>query len=251
MWLLSPLSWLLLTLAALALGLRTRTDRRRLIRICACCAAVSVFAMTPLCANLLVGWLESPSAQPAFCRNEPPQIAVVLGGGVGQTPRDGEDFSVLSAASKRRTEAAVQWWMMQPGRQLILAGGPPQPGALPESRLMSAYARRLGVTPAAMIEEPESRNTWQNAQNLAALAPSPPARLVLVTSALHMPRARYSMNQAGFQVCTLATDSRLVPVRLPGYLLPQTGAMAKTEAALHELAGLLYYRVSGRVDSGS
>ncbi|KAF1722001.1 YdcF family protein [Pseudoxanthomonas wuyuanensis] len=250
MWLLSPLSWLLLTLAALALGWRTRADRRRLLRICACCAAVSVFAMTPLCANLLIGWLESPSAQPAFCRSEPPQIAVVLGGGVGQTPRDGEDFSVLSAASKRRVEAAAQWWAQQPGRQLLLAGGPPQPGAMPESRLMAAYARRLGVAPAAMAEEPESRNTRQNAQNVAALAPSPPERVVLITSALHMPRARYAMGNAGFQVCALATDSRLAPARLPGYLLPQTGAMAKTEAALHELAGLLYYRVWERAGSG-
>lgn len=249
MWLLSPLSWLLLTLAALALGWRARADRRRLLRICLCCAAVSVFAMTPLCANLLVGWLESPPAQPAFCRSEPPQIAVVLGGGVGQTPRDGEDFGVLSAASKRRTEAAVQWWMLQPGRRLILAGGPPKSGAMPESRLMSAYARRLGVAPAAMTEEPESRNTWHNAQNVAALTPSPPERVVLITSALHMPRARYSMSKAGFQVCALGTDSRLVPARLPGYLFPQTGATAKTEAALHELAGLLYYRVSGRAGS--
>ena len=69
-----------------------------------------------------------------------------------------------------------------------------------------------------------------------------PRRLVLVTSAMHMPRSRLALGRAGFDVCPVPADSRRIAFGLPGYLIPGSSALDKTEAALHELVGLAYYR---------
>jgi uncharacterized SAM-binding protein YcdF (DUF218 family) len=240
MWLLSPLSWLLL--AGLGAGVAWWLQRRRWWLACVALAVVATLAMTPLVANALLDWLEAERPAPASCRTTPPAVAVVLAGGVDALPRDGDDIVVLGIASRRRVEHAVAWWRARPGRALVFSGGPQALGGVAESRLMFVYAQRFGVAESAMRYETESTNTRENARGLDAMRPSLPRRVVLVTSALHMPRARYALQRTGFEVCPLATDFRRVPFGLPGALVPQRSALEKTEAALHEWVGMGWYR---------
>lgn len=241
-WLLSPLSWLLLALLFGWLGLRLRGRGRWLLRGCMAVAAVGIVAMTPLMANVLVGWLETPRPAEAGCITSPPPLAVVLAGGVDARPAGPAQLSALGITSRRRVERAVAWWQQQPGRSLIMSGGPQYPGGVATGALMADYARRLGVAPQAVAVEATSITTWENAHALATLRPPVPRRVVLVTSAMHMPRARLAMARAGFDVCPQPADSRRFAFGLPGYLIPRTSALAKSEAALHELVGLAYYR---------
>ncbi len=240
MWLLSPLSWLLLAGVGACVAARRRS--RRWLRACLGLALLSVVAMTPLFANLLLGWLERPLPVPADCSTSPPRVAVVLAGGVDAISSDENDLSVLGVASRRRMERAVDWWREAPGRTIVIAGGPAWRGGVAESRWMIGHARRLGVPAAVLRGETRSSNTWGNAHELAALVPPLPRRVVLVSSAMHLPRARYAMERAGFQVCPIATDWRRTTFGIPGYFIPQSSALLKTEAALHELAGSAYYR---------
>ena len=240
--LLSPLSWLLVSVLLLTTAHVTRFGGRRATLAFSAAALFSVFAMTPLFANLLVDWLESAPPQPAFCKTAPPPVAVVLTGGVDRWPRDDKDFAAISIISRRRAEKAIAWWREQPGRQLVFAGGARARDRTPEGELVANYAQQLGVDATSTRAETLSMNTWENARNVAALKPALPRHVVLVTSAIHMRRARYSMMNAGFEVCTLGADWRYAAFRRWSYLLPQTGGLAKTESALHELVGLVFYR---------
>lgn len=249
MWILSPLSWMVLAAAMLALGWLAggRGCRRVATWAFLLLSGFAILATTPWFANVLVGWLESPRPQPEFCGAEPPRVAVVLAGGIDLAPSDEEDFAALTLASRRRVEKAVAWWRERPGgqRQLVFTGGSWVRGAPADSRLMARYAERLGVDPRAIREETHSRGTWESAWNVAALEPPLPGRVVLVTSALHMPRAAYSMRQSGFETCALPADPRWLRFRLPGHLVPRSSALRKTEDALHELVGMAYYRLRG------
>lgn len=238
---LSPLTWLLLALLLVLAGCRWRHRVRWLAPAGVGLAVVATVAMTPWAANSLVAWLESPRGSPAFCTGSPPSAAVVLAAGLDAPPAARTEPSMLDLASRRRIERAVAWWHERPGRTLVVAGGPQRDGSA-TSRLMALHARRLGLPASALRTEERSDSTWRNAQELAALQPRLPRRVVLVTSAMHMRRARFALERAGFEVCPLATDSRHVPFGLPGYVLPGSSALAKTEAALHELVGLGYYR---------
>jgi len=240
MWILSPLSWLLL--ASLA-GIWAH--RRRITwlgRVSVAVALVAVLATTPMVANALVAWLESPQPASSTCASDPPSLALVLAGGVDAAPRNRDDYAVLNDASRRRVEKAVEWWQQRPGRTLVMAGGPSETGAIAPADLMAAYARRLGVRHQSLAVERQSTTTCENAREFARLHPRLPRRAVLITSAMHMRRARYAAQVAGFDACPMPSDTRLVPFGIPGSLIPRTSALAKSEAAVHELVGMPHYR---------
>lgn len=241
--LLSPLSWLLLSMFVLIAARLVDSGGRKLLWTCTSVVLFCMLAMTPLFANLLVDWLETVPPQPTFCQTDPPRVAVVLTGGVDRWPRNDNDFAAIGIVSRRRAEKAIDWWRGKPGRQLVFAGGTRARGRTPEGVLVANYAHQLGIDAASIREETESLNTWENARNLAVMKPALPRRVVLVTSAMHMRRARYSMLQAGFEVCTLGADWRHAPFRRLSYLLPQTSSLATTESAIHELIGLVFYRL--------
>lgn len=246
MWWLSPLSWLLIALVAVVLSMWWYPRMRPVRVVGALVIVVSFVAMTPWVANLLVWSLERRVASSADCRARSPTVAVVLAGGVDRKAHDPQNFSVLTQASRRRAEAAARWWREMPGRQLVLSGGSGWSASPPEAQLMAAYLRAMGVPADAMRLETHSRTTWENARQLAAMRPALPRRVVLVTSALHMPRAHFSLRSAGFQACPLPADERYVAYRHMGFLVPDSGGLAKTEAALHEWVGLLAYRLYDR-----
>jgi uncharacterized SAM-binding protein YcdF (DUF218 family) len=246
-WLLSPLAWLLLA-GALALYL-TRTHRRRpwLLAACAVVVVAALAAMTPMGANALVVPLERPVPAPRACRDAPPSFALVRGGGRAGAPRDGGDFAPLNLASRRRMDHAVAWWHEREGRQLVLVGGGARHRRGPAlADLMQAYAQRLGLPAGVLRLERDSDDTWENARHSAGLEPRLPRRIGLVTSAMHMPRARAAFAHAGFEVCPLAGASERLPSRLPWAVLPRTIGLDRAEEALHEWAGLAYYRWRAR-----
>jgi uncharacterized SAM-binding protein YcdF (DUF218 family) len=243
MWIASPLSWLVL---AAVLGLtasRLGGRWRWLGRACAVLTALALLAMTPLMANALLARLERADPPRAACIGDAPDVVVVLAGGIDRLPRDATDFEALGIASRRRLDTGMAYWRARAGRVLVITGGPAMPGLPAESVLMGAHAESLGVPVSAMRLEIEATSTWQNAQRLAHMQPAIPRRIVLVTSALHMARARLAFDAAGFETCLLPGDYRFTPYGLPDALLPRSSALRKSEAAIHELIGLAYYRV--------
>ena len=72
---------------------------------------------------------------------------------------------------------------------------------------------------------------------------------MLVTSALHMPRAVAAFRGAGIRVVPAATDVRAAADHSPAVFdwVPSAAALELTTAALHEIAGLFYYRWRGWV----
>lgn len=196
-----------------------------------------VLLTTPLGAGALERAVLLP---PTPCATTP-QAIVVLGGGALERAPEG-DFRGLSLASLRRTLAGTALWQATGGR-LIMTGGSFR-GSEPEARRMAALAHALGVPEAALQVEPRARTTWENAMETARLTPAPPHAIWLVTSAVHLRRARYAFTRAGFTVCPVPADADLAPASRPWRaLLPAHGALIRTDAALHELVGLAWYRL--------
>lgn len=238
---LSPLTWLLVSLPLIVLGLAWRGRTRAFLRFGTGLAVLATAAMTPWAANALVRWLEAPQPVSASCHAAPPSTAVVLASGLDSPPGGTVTAADLDLASRRRIEHAAAWWRAGVDRTVVVSGGP-QRGRVATSRLMAGHAAAIGLPADALRTEERSDTTWSSARALASLEPALPRHVVLVTSAMHMRRARYAMEQAGFTVCPLPTDARFVPFALPGYVLPGSSALMKTESALHEVAGLAYYR---------
>jgi uncharacterized SAM-binding protein YcdF (DUF218 family) len=78
------------------------------------------------------------------------------------------------------------------------------------------------------------------------VAPAPVQACVLVTSAMHMPRAMACFRAAGWDVIPQPADYRVVPGAWNTGSFRIADNLAVLDAAVHEWLGLVYYRMSGR-----
>jgi uncharacterized SAM-binding protein YcdF (DUF218 family) len=209
-----------------------------------CCVIQAVglliVSMCPFGANLLVRQIESRVPAPDACAGPAPATIVVLAAGFEREPAGTDDFNSLESDSIRRALAGIELWRRTPDATLVFAGG--GPFATNESAALQHMAEVLGVPADSIRREGLSQTTWENAQQLRLLTPPLPERIWLVSSAIHLPRALVAFRAAGFQPCAYASDRRYVPPGGVGYYLPQSSALIKTEAAIHEMLGEVLYR---------
>lgn len=208
-------------------------------------------SMTPLGANALVWQIESRVPPSEACEVSAPLTIVVLSAGVDRAPVGADDLAALASGSIHRAMTGIALWKRMPQATLVFAGG--GPFSVSESAVLRRFAEQLGVPTASIRIEDRSQTTWENAERLRALEPALPRRIRLVSSALHLPRALTAFRANGFEPCPYVSERRYLPPGGIGYFLPQTSALYKTEAALHELFGAIYYRwrAAGRAASSN
>ncbi|MDM8348073.1 YdcF family protein [Pseudomonas sp. sp1636] len=116
-------------------------------------------------------------------------------------------------------------------------GQPPSEAAL----MAQVLARDYGMP--VRWQEEASRTTWENATLSAGLLHEDGVRRVLlVTQAWHMPRARWCFEQAGFQVLSAPVGFLGVAHGRPaGGWLPESKALWQSSLLLNEALGLLLY----------
>jgi uncharacterized SAM-binding protein YcdF (DUF218 family) len=211
---------------------------------------LAAFGLSPA-----ANWLAFPLEQrfPAWeAAGAPPVGAVVLGGAVDPSFHVRGVSSLLNGAAERVT-SVVALARRYPEMRFILAGGNARllPNDEPtEAAMMAAVLVALGVPPERLIVEERSRTTAENAtfaKATATAAALPRGRWLLLTSALHMPRAMASFRHAGFAIEPYPVDFR---TRGPGDLLRPFRSAAEglklTDSAVHEWLGLIGYRLTGR-----
>jgi uncharacterized SAM-binding protein YcdF (DUF218 family) len=196
----------------------------------------------PVTSYAIRGYLESH--HPATDASALPSAGaiVVLGGGTAPI-RYGSSYPDLGPASDREWHGAR---LYQAGKAplIILSGGhDPQFSATSSAESMRQFIRALGVPDSDILLEEESRNTTQNADFTAdILARRGINRILLVTSALHMPRSRALFEAQGIEVIPAATDHEVTA--LPGWRkwLPDTAALDGSSRAIKEIVGRLVGR---------
>lgn len=96
----------------------------------------------------------------------------------------------ISGDTGPRVRAAVSLWMQGYGDVLIFAGGARDPASPSSGELMKRQAIAFGVPEDAIIVEPESKTTDENAIRVAALMREQGLEsAILVTSSFHQRRA--------------------------------------------------------------
>ncbi|MGC9162611.1 MAG: YdcF family protein [Thiomonas sp.] len=241
--LLSPVGITCCGLIALTVLVSVRPQRLALRVLVYATTLVFLLASMPLTANLALGALERQARAAKVCPAPPPgSVLVVLAGGVNGNPTNPDDVTALKASSLRRTLSAVQLAQQVPASMLLISGGWGK--TVREADLMGTLARQMGF-PAARIElDARSRTTYQSAVNLRARLLRIPARQrYLITSADHMPRAMMAFAHEGLTMCAWPVDDEALPLHPLEMLTPQLSALEKSTRVLHELLGMLYYRL--------
>lgn len=103
--------------------------------------------------------------------------------------------------------------------------------------------RDLGVSGHTLVLESWSRNTSQNAEYSAEIpAQQGINRILLVTSAYHMLRAKGLFEAQGLEVFPVATDHEVLHQPLWRNLFPETSALVGSSRAIKEIVGRLVGR---------
>ena len=169
------------------------------------------------------------------------QAIVVLGAGrYANAPEYGGDTVSGAALERLRYAANLHERTRLP---ILLSGGRVFGEGPPEARLMEEVLFTRFHTPARWLET-RSRNTAENAlYTRKILAPLGIKRILLVTHAMHMPRAASMFARAGFEVIPAPTVYRSAAGRAPAFLgwLPTAGALDLSRDALYEYLGRVWY----------
>lgn len=138
---------------------------------------------------------------------------------------------------------------------LVVTGGRAEwlgDGGNPESQDMAAIAEAMGVPPSAIIQESQSFNTRDNAVNTKKILDQRGInKILLVTSALHMPRSMEIFRKVGVESIAAPTDFLSINnENNKGWailleLLPSADALKNTTNAIKEYIGLLIYQIAG------
>jgi uncharacterized SAM-binding protein YcdF (DUF218 family) len=172
---------------------------------------------------------------------------VVLGGGIHPGP-PGWPYPDLDAAADRVWQAARLYHAGKAPRVIVSGGALPWLGERrPEAEAMRRLLVDLGVPGDALLFDGRSRNTRENALYSAGLLDAAGLeRVLLVTSALHMPRALASFRAVGVDAIPAPADFEVMPEPAhPLRWLPDAKALYHSTRALKEYLGLWVYRWRG------
>jgi uncharacterized SAM-binding protein YcdF (DUF218 family) len=236
--LLPPLSLLLLFGLGLLLLRRCPKVARGLL-----IASFAMFwiASTPYFAEGALQFLEAQTV-PLDTEHQHADAIVILGGGTyfHAPEHAGQDTVSDASLARLRYGAKLQ---RDTGKPILLTGGKPLGNHLSEAQQMRAVLEQDFQVPVRWTED-DSDNTFENARHsFRILQQAGIRKIYLVTHAWHMPRSAGVFRRAGFEVVeapiAFTTHYRTDALAF----LPQTGALHGSKIFVHEMVGLLWYRI--------
>ena len=142
-----------------------------------------------------------------------------------------DDQGIISYSSYWRARYALLAWRTGQFKSIVISGG--------GSHGIREFLTGEGVPETAILTEPSSRSTRENALNTERLVKDLPGRKVLLTSDFHMYRAKRTFAKAGIQV---------EPAPAPDAMKAAehwNGRLPAFETLVVETSKIVYYRLHG------
>lgn len=218
----------------------------------------AAFGILMICGN---GWLVGALTRNLEWRYRLPEPApnadaiLVLSGGLVDRVPPRQTIEVADAGD--RLLYAAHLFKQRKAGLIICTGGVATGGDAPRSaaEVMAEFLTTLGVPREAIVTEGASSNTREHARNLPAIFQERKIKKVLlVTSALHMPRSVgvFHKQFPEVELVPAPTDFHATEQRAAAPWYRQLGAVVPTPArllafseAMHEYLGLAYYKLRG------
>lgn len=162
---------------------------------------------------------------------------VVLGSGHVSDPKLPVTAQIGGSSLYRLIEG-IRLLQYIPNAQLLISGGVGY-DPVPNAEVVADVATSLGVAKEKIVLEKKTRDTLQEAELIFQVVKKEP--FILITSALHMPRAMDIFRSHGMQPIAAPTDFIIKQsiVEPPSSLFPTTGNIDHSTRILYEWLGTI------------
>ncbi len=237
-----------LGIALLVMGVLMFIVRRRRVAVLLAAGGMAwvVFWSLPASSLWAGGRLEqlypyrTPEALPTA------EAIVVLGGSTASNrPNWFEPYDRRATVSRVDTAARLYHAGRAP---LVIVSGAALDGSVSEAQIMANALRQQGVPDAAILQESRSLTTHENAVYTARLLNERQLhRVLVVTSALHMPRAMGVFRKQQVEAVAASSPPQIVVPDDPAFSFwqPNAHVLSASRSIVKEYVGMLVYWLRG------
>jgi uncharacterized SAM-binding protein YcdF (DUF218 family) len=237
-----------LCLFLLALALVLSILKRRVTAVVISLLGLSwVIAWSLPVTSLYFGGLLESQHPYRSAKELPRADVIVVFGGNTQANRANWFEPYNRATAVDRIDRAEALYLAGRAPRILLSGSALE-GKVSEAQIVARLLRQRGIPDAALILENDSRNTYENARFTDITMRGQKLKsALLVTSALHMPRALGSLEKRGIQVTAAGGAPQIVlPAKNPpGLWWPHLRSLEASRTIIKEYLGLFGYGLRG------
>ena len=205
---------------------------------------ILIVCSLPIVSDKLVAYLESDYQLSKPSNIEPADSIVVLSGMIRTiNSKDGLDYEFGEASD--RIFAGINLFKEKKAPKLILTRGKlPWSVGIPEGEYLKEIAINNGISENNILLTENIENTDQEAKAIKKLLSDDKSKVLLVTSAFHMPRARIVFEAAGINVVPFPVDFQKELSKITFMsLVPTAKSLYDTSFFVREMIGRVYYNL--------
>jgi uncharacterized SAM-binding protein YcdF (DUF218 family) len=205
---------------------------------------ILIFCSLPIISNKLIHYLEKDyTLQDASAINNADAIVVLSG--MLKTIKVDDKLKYEFSEGVDRILSGIDLFKNNKASLLILTKGQvPWSLGIPEGEYLKEFAIKFGVPKKSILLTDNVQNTDQEAKSVKKLLNSNDAKVILITSAFHMPRAKKVFEASNIKVIPFAVDFINSHQKLTFMsFIPSADALSSTSFFVREMIGRLYYNL--------
>ena len=232
----SPLFFIL---SIIIFGLIIRSKKTSFLGI-----VILIICSMPIVSGKMIAYLESD-----YELNHPSEVetanAIVVLSGMVRTIKTKNGLSYEWDDAADRIFSGIDLFKLDKAPTLILTGGK-QPWSIgvPEGEYLRDIAIKFGIPEKNILLTENVENTDQEAKSIKKLFSIDNPKIILITSAFHMPRAQKVFEASNIKVIPFAVDFRYSHNKFTFMdFIPSADSFRGTSFAVREMIGRLYYNL--------
>jgi uncharacterized SAM-binding protein YcdF (DUF218 family) len=205
---------------------------------------VLIFCSLPIISNKLIFYLEKDFSLKDISSVSKADAIVVLSGMI-RVIKNKENLDYEFGDSIDRILSGIDLFKQDKAPLLILTNGKlPWSVGIPEGEYLKEFSIKFGVPEEKILLTDNVQNTEQEAKSIKKLLNSDDIKIILVTSAFHMPRAKKVFEATNIRVVPFPVDFRNSVKKITFLdFIPSAVSLNKTSKFVREMIGRLYYNL--------
>ena len=205
---------------------------------------ILIFCSLPIISTKLISYLEKDHALQNISNIDKADAIVVLSGML-KTIKADDELKYEFKDEVDRILSGIDLFKNNKAPLLILTRGKyPWSEGIPEGEYLKDFAIKFGVPKESILLTENVQNTDQEAIAVKRLLSTNEIKVILVTSAFHMPRAKKVFVASNIKVIPFAVDYISSKQKITFmHFIPSAGSLGATSFAVRELIGRLYYNL--------